>query len=107
MQTSHFEDIKERRSYHISLLEENLKISKQKFKLAEFKDTVSEKSNFIRIGKGSLGGKARGLAFLNENLYDKNIINQFPDINFKVPRTVVISTDYFDIFMDKNKVSKI
>ena len=104
LKNSHFENIKERRSYHISLLEENLKISKQKFKLAQFKDKVSESSNFIRIGKGSLGGKARGLAFLNENLYDKNIVDKFPDINLKVPRTVVISTDYFDIFMDENKL---
>ena len=47
LQDSHFEDIEERRSYHISLLEQNLKISKQKFKLAQFKDSVSENSNFI------------------------------------------------------------
>ena len=35
---------------------------------------VLQNSNFLRIGKGALGGKARGLAFLNENIYQKNII---------------------------------
>ena len=107
LKNSHFDNIEDRRDYHISLLKENLKISKQKFKLAQFKDTVSDNSNFIRIGKGSLGGKARGLAFLNENIYSQDIINKFPDINLKVPRSFVIATDYFDIFMDENNLWEI
>ena len=107
LRDSHFDNIEDRRNYHISLLEENLKISKQKFKLAQFKDKISENSNFIRIGKGSLGGKARGLAFLNENIYSKNIVNQFSNINLKVPKTAVIATDYFDIFMDENNLWEI
>ena len=104
LKNSHFDNIEDRREYHISLLEENLKINKQKFKLAQFKDTVSDNSNFIRIGKGSLGGKARGLAFLNENIYNQDIIDKFPDVNLKVPKSFVISTDYFDIFMDENNL---
>ena len=104
LKNSHFDSIEERRSYHISLLEKNLKVSKQKFKLAQFKDRVSDNSNFIRIGKGSLGGKARGLAFLNENIYDQDIVNKFPNINLKVPRSIIIATDYFDIFMDENNL---
>ncbi|MDC0145019.1 DUF5752 family protein [bacterium] len=107
LKNSHFDNIEDRRDYHISLLKENLKISKQKFKLAQFKDTVSDNSNFIRIGKGSLGGKARGLAFLNENIYNQDIINKFPNINLKVPRSFVIATDYFDIFMDENNLWEI
>ena len=104
LKNSHFDNIENRREYHISLLKENLKINKQKFKLAQFKDTVSDNSNFIRIGKGSLGGKARGLAFLNENIYNQDIVDKFPNINLKVPKSFVISTDYFDIFMDENNL---
>ena len=104
LKNSHFDNIENRREFHISLLKENLKINKQKFKLAQFKDTVSDNSNFIRIGKGSLGGKARGLAFLNENIYDQDIVDKFPNINLKVPKSFVISTDYFDIFMDENNL---
>jgi CheY-like chemotaxis protein len=57
---------------------------------------------FMKIGNGSIGGKARGLAFLNF-LLSKNILTQqFQDVRFSVPNTVVISTDIFDFFMEQN-----
>ncbi|MFL2988878.1 MAG: PEP/pyruvate-binding domain-containing protein [Candidatus Neomarinimicrobiota bacterium] len=107
LKTSHFDNIKDRRSYHIELLENALLNRKEKFKLVQFKKETYERSNFLRIGKGSLGGKARGLAFLNENIYKNNIINEFPTIDLKVPRTAVISTDSFDLFMDENNLWEI
>jgi len=107
LKNSHFDNTQDRRTYHISLLEQALKNSKKKFKLVQFKDEVLQNSNFLRIGKGSLGGKARGLAFLNETIYQQNIIDKFPKINLRVPRTAVISTDFFDIFMDENNLWEI
>ena len=107
LKNSHFDNTQDRRTYHISLLEKALKNSKKKFKLIQFKDEVLQNSNFLRIGKGSLGGKARGLAFLNEKIYQQNIVDKFPKINLRVPRTAVISTDYFDIFMDGNNLWEI
>ena len=59
-------------------------------------------SNFARIGDGSLGGKGRGIAFLD------NIIKRHPDMNafenmpVRIPKTVVLCTDIFDEFMEKN-----
>ncbi len=59
-------------------------------------------SNFARIGDGSLGGKGRGLAFLD------NIIKRHPDLNafdnmpIRIPKTVVLCTDIFDEFMESN-----
>ena len=59
-------------------------------------------SNFARIGDGSLGGKGRGLAFLD------NIIKRHPDLNafenmpIRIPKTVVLCTDIFDEFMETN-----
>ncbi len=57
--------------------------------------------HFARIGEGSLGGKGRGLAFLD------NIINRFPGASVSIPRTVVLCTDFFDEFMDKNNLYQI
>ena len=107
LKNSHFDNINDRRMHHISLLEGALQKSKKKFKLVQFKDDISINSNFSRIGKGSLGGKARGLAFLNENIYKQNIIKEFSSINLRVPKTAVISTDEFDNFMEKNGLWKI
>ncbi len=107
LKTSHFDKVEDRRSYHINLLEKALLYRKEKFKLVQFKKETFENSNFVRIGKGSLGGKARGLAFLNENIYEKNIVDKFPEIDLKVPRTAVISTESFDTFMDENNLWEI
>jgi CheY-like chemotaxis protein len=107
LKTSHFDNIQDRRSYHVELLQNALQYSKEKFKLVQFQQTNFENSNFLRIGKGSLGGKARGLAFLNENIYQNKIIEKFPSINLKVPRTAVISTESFDIFMEDNNLWEI
>ena len=57
---------------------------------------------FSRMGEGSLGGKARGLAFLN-SLVDKYCLaNKYPGVKISIPRTVVIATDYFDQFILEN-----
>lgn len=64
-------------------------------------------SHFARIGEGSLGGKGRGLAFLD------NIINTHPEFNslegatVQIPRTVVLCTDVFDQFMVQNNLYQI
>ena len=107
LKNSHFDHIEDRRSYHLDLLEDALKNRKEKFKLVDFKQQNIENSNFLRIGKGSLGGKARGLAFLNENIFKDKIHEKFPSLNIKVPRTAVLSTDSFDIFMDENNLWEI
>ena len=57
---------------------------------------------FARMGEGSLGGKARGLAFLNSLVYKYGLSNKFPGIRISIPRTVVIATDYFDQFILEN-----
>ena len=64
-------------------------------------------SHFARIGEGSLGGKGRGLAFLD------NIIKMHPEFNslegakVQIPRTVVLCTDVFDQFMEQNNLYQV
>ncbi len=57
---------------------------------------------FSRMGDGSLGGKARGLAFLNSLVYKHHLADKYENVKISIPRTVVIATDYFDQFIIEN-----
>ncbi len=57
---------------------------------------------FARIGEGSLGGKARGLAFINSMLQRYGLYDKYEGVKVMLPRTVVVATDYFDQFIRDN-----
>ena len=59
-------------------------------------------SNFARIGEGSLGGKGRGLAFLDNIIKRHQDLNAFESMPVRIPKTVVLCTDIFDEFMERN-----
>ena len=61
-------------------------------------------SSFLRIGSGSLGGKARGLAFVRHLLRTRRITRRFPGVRITVPPAVVIATDMFDLFLAENNL---
>ncbi len=61
-----------------------------------------EEALFARIGGGSLGGKARGLAFVRHLLYRQSLSDRFPGIRIAVPPTLVLATDVFDQFVRDN-----
>lgn len=65
-------------------------------------DTYSRYIWFARIGEGSLGGKARGLAFVNNVLQKYNLLDKYEGVKIMLPRTVVVATDYFDQFIQEN-----
>jgi hypothetical protein len=58
-------------------------------------------SGFVRIGGGSLGGKGRGLAFMNSILHSYGVTGRFPGVEISVPPTAVVGTDVFDKFMEE------
>lgn len=68
------------------------------------KETFLPGSSFARIGGGSLGGKARGLGFVNILLNDHNVRDRFEEVTVSVPTAVVLATDVFDQFMDENNL---
>ena len=57
---------------------------------------------FSRCGNGAMGGKGRGLAFLNHMLQKHDLYDHWQDLRVLVPRTMVITTDYFDQFIHDN-----
>ena len=66
------------------------------------KDRFDHYSNFARIGEGSLGGKGRGLAFVDSIIKKNPICDNFSGVTISIPRTVVLCTDIFDEFMATN-----
>ena len=76
---------------------------RQKGIITDFiKDTFDPTSSFARIGGGSLGGKARGLGFINTLINNYNISAKYDNILIYVPPAVVIGTDVFDQFLEDN-----
>ncbi len=83
----------------------SFRLGKGRGVIAKFdKTSFDEYQIFSRIGEGSIGGKARGLAFINRIIKNHKLFNKFPDVLITIPRTVVLSTDIFDEFMDQNNL---
>ena len=68
------------------------------------RDRFDRYSNFARIGEGSLGGKGRGLAFIDNIVKHHPELNQFDNATVMIPKTVVLCTDLFEEFMDYNNL---
>ncbi|MBB4035173.1 CheY-like chemotaxis protein [Dysgonomonas hofstadii] len=66
------------------------------------KDRFDEFSNFARMGDGSIGGKGRSIAFMDNIVKEHLELNEDVNIPVKIPRTVVLCTDIFDEFMETN-----
>jgi CheY-like chemotaxis protein len=65
-------------------------------------------TEFMKIGTGSLGGKARGLAFMASQIKKDDVLMQkFPDVQINIPQTFVISTDGFKMFIEDNKLARL
>jgi len=65
-------------------------------------ETYNDAIRFAKLGDGSIGGKARGLSFLNHILQKYNLYDRWEDVRIAVPRTLVIATDYFERFIKDN-----
>lgn len=84
------------------------RLNKAKGVIAEFnRESFDEYLSFTRIGQGSIGGKARGLAFLDSLIKRNNLHDKFEGVTIGIPRTVVLCTDVFDEFMEENNLYSI
>ena len=82
------------------------RVMRQRGIITEFsRDSFDPKNSFARIGSGSLGGKARGLGFINTLINTYNIHDRYPDVEISVPSAVVIATDVFDKFLEENDLA--
>ncbi len=99
-----FANPEEIRAWLITAIDEHLERRRSGI-IAEFsKDTFHPGGMFVRIGDGSLGGKGRGLAFINYLLNKLNYEEEVPGVDMFVPPTTVLSTSVFDEFMKANEL---
>ncbi len=102
-----FGDLDEVRRYLFDSIA-SFRISKSRGVIAQFRrERFDEYLTFTRIGEGSIGGKARGLAFLDMLIKRNRILEKWPGVYITIPRTVVLCTDIFDEFMEDNNLYEI
>ncbi len=102
VQASHFENVAALRAYVSQQIHDYHALTGRGV-IAHFdKEIYGRHIWFSRMGDGSLGGKARGLAFLNNLVYKHNLADKYPFVKISIPRTIVIATDYFDQFIIDN-----
>ncbi|HBX53737.1 MAG: pyruvate, phosphate dikinase [Bacteroidetes bacterium RIFOXYA12_FULL_35_11] len=84
------------------------KVQKERGKIVNFdEDALMEESNIVSLCSGALGGKGRGLAFVNTLIYNFNFSDIVPEINIRTPKTSIIGTDEFDFFISRNKLKSV
>lgn len=102
-----FEDLAHVRKFVFDTVA-NFRLSQARGVIAKFyKENYNEYLSFARMGDGSIGGKARGLAFLDSLVKRNWILDKYPNILISIPHTVVIATDIFDRFMEDNQLYEI
>jgi hypothetical protein len=99
---SEFEDLEDLRHFLVETIS-SFREESQRGVVADFSRRHFDTSSaFVRIGGGSLGGKGRGLAFMNSILHRYGVNNRFQGTTIQVPPTAVVGTDVFDAFMKKS-----
>lgn len=103
---SQFDNYSEMKTHLIATLRAR-RTGRQRGVITDFHSGVYDATiDFVKIGNGSLGGKARGLAFMTTQLRDATQLHQnFEGIDIFIPKTVVISTEGFDAFIEKNNLA--
>lgn len=100
-------DIERVREYTLSIFDKGRE-STRRGVISDFShESFDESSPFTRLGSGSIGGKARGIAFVNALLHRGRLGKRFPELPIVMPQTLVICTDIFDRFLEDNDLREL
>lgn len=99
---SEFNNPEELRKYLIETLHQFIYKTQLGTVLKFDRKLFDDSTPLAKIGSGSIGGKARGLAFVDFLLSKSDLETRWPGVTVSVPNTVVIATDVFDFFMEQN-----
>jgi len=99
---SDFKDINEFRSFNTNMIRKYWE-EKKRGRVINFEesDLIDEK-NIVTLAGGSLGGKGRGLAFINTLIYNLDFSEHTREISIRTPKTAIIGTDEFELFLERN-----
>ena len=99
-----FKSVDQLREYLIDVIRQ-FRNEQDKGKVIPFEESaLLDEHNVVTLVPGSLGGKGRGLAFINTLIYNYDFNKHIPDINIRSPRTSVIGTDEFEYFIERNRI---
>ncbi len=102
VRVSEFQNLKELRGHLLSLIRKRRQ-EMNKGRVVNFEESaVIDETNVVSLSSGSLGGKGRGLAFINTLINSFELGRLLPGINIRTPITAIIGTDEFDMFMERN-----
>jgi Phosphoenolpyruvate synthase/pyruvate phosphate dikinase len=102
IKVSDFKSLRELREFLIDIIRKRRRET-NKGRVINFEESASiDETNVVSLAGGSLGGKGRGLAFVNTLIYSFELGRLTPGINIKTPITSIIGTDEFDMFMERN-----
>jgi len=99
-----FKNSVEHRNYLIELINNTIQNRKARQVVEIQRDKFDHSKRFIQISGGSLGGKARGLAFAQKMIRSSSIRKSYPEVKINIPHVAVIGTDSFDEFMRENNL---
>ena len=99
-----FSTSKAMRRYLIKIFKD-VRIQKNQGKVTDFSEkNIDSNGQIVKLSEGSLGGKGRGLAFLNALFATMEMEKQFPSVDIEIPSTAIIGTNEFDLFVEKNNI---
>jgi hypothetical protein len=67
-------------------------------------NAITDERNILELTEGALGGKGRGLAFINTLIYNYDFSQIIPNIRIRTPKTSIVGTEEFEYFLDRNKL---
>ncbi len=102
IKVSDFKSLKELREFLLDIIRKRRQ-ELNKGRVINFEESaIIDETNVVSLSSGSLGGKGRGLAFINTLIYSFELGKLITGINIKTPVTAIIGTDEFDLFMERN-----
>jgi len=99
-----FESPSKLRKYLVEVIQQ-FRNEQNKGKVIPFEESaILDETNVVSLSSGSLGGKGRGLAFINTLIYNHDFEKLLPNIRIRTPKTSIIGTDEFEYFIERNKL---
>ncbi len=99
-----FSSTSEMRKYILEVIDQALNRTQLKHIEGYSSSQLKQSRYFSRLSSGSIGGKARGLAFMNSIIHSSDIAKKYKNVKIRIPNVTVIGTDEFDTFMNDNKL---
>jgi len=99
-----FKDPESLREYLINMIQ-SFRNEQNRGKVIPFEESsINDEHNILTLMEGLLGGKGRGLAFINTLIYNYDFSQHIPNINIRTPKTSIIGVDEFNYFLDHNQL---